>query len=113
VIIATGSEVPLAEAAADILAAEGHPVRVVSMPCAETFLEQDGSYRSDVLGSGIPVVSIEAGVTAGWERFTGGNGLRIGIDRFGASAPAGDLAREFGFTPEAVAERISAWIAAS
>jgi len=112
-IIATGSEVPLAEAAVDLLSGKGRSVRVVSMPCVETFLEQDESYRSDVLGAGIPVASIEAGVTTGWERLTGRGGLRIGIDRFGASAPAGDLARAFGFTPDAVAERILAWLAAS
>jgi len=112
-IVATGSEVPLAEAAAELLAARGRSVRVVSMPCVEIFLEQDDAYQADVLGSGVPVASIEAGVTTGWERFTGRDGLRIGIDRFGASAPADDLAGAFGFTPGDVAERILAWLAAS
>jgi transketolase len=111
VVIATGSEVPLAEAAAGILADQGISLRVVSMPSIEMFLSQDADYRSHVLGDDLPVASIEAGVTVGWERFTGPGGIRIGIDRFGVSAPADVIAEEWGFTPDAVARRVSTWLA--
>ena len=111
VLVATGSEVPLAEQVADRLADRGISARVVSMPCAEIFLDQDAAYQADVLGRGLPIASIEAGVTFGWERFTGTEGLRIGIDRFGLSAPAGDIAQELGLTPEAVEERVVGWLA--
>ena len=107
VIVATGSEVSLALGAAELL---DRSVRVVSLPCWELFLEQDEAYQSSVLGKGIPRVSIEAGATFGWERIVGSDGLSIGIDRFGASAPAKDLAAHFGFTPEAIAARIDAWL---
>ena len=109
VLVATGSEVPLAEQAADLLEMRGISARVVSMPCVEIFLAQDEAYQSDVLGLNLPTVSIEAGVTFGWERFTGPGGLRIGIDRFGMSAPAGVIAEELGLTPEAVAGRVADW----
>ena len=110
VVVATGSEVPLAEAAVQLLADRGLSIRVVSMPCVEIFAEQDETYRDAVMGDGLPVASIEAGVTVGWERFTGVDGLRIGIDRFGLSAPAEAIAEFLGFTPEAVADRIAAWL---
>jgi transketolase len=110
VLLATGSEVPLAELAADRLAQRGVSARVVSMPCIEVFDEQDETYRAEVLGAGLPIASIEAGSTFGWERFTGREGLRIGIDRFGLSAPAGAIAVELGLTPEAVEERIIGWL---
>ena len=109
VLVATGSEVPLAEQAADLLETRAISARVVSMPCVEIFLDQGEAYQSDVLGSDLPTVSIEAGVTFGWERFTGPDGLRIGIDRFGMSAPAGVIAEELGLTPEAVARRVADW----
>ena len=109
VLLATGSEVPLAEQAADLLETRGISVRVVSMPCIEIFLDQDDEYRSEVLGVNLPTVSIEAGVTFGWERFTGTGGLNIGIDRFGMSAPADVIAEELGLTPEAVAGQIVDW----
>ena len=112
VLIATGSEVPLAEQAADLLESRGISARVVSMPCVEIFLDQDAAYRSDVLGANLPTVSIEAGVTVGWERFTGRGGLRIGIDRFGMSAPADVIAEELGLTPEAVTGRVADWFGA-
>ncbi len=111
VLLATGSEVPLAEQAADRLAQRGVSARVVSMPCIEIFVEQDESYQAEVLGAGLPIASIEAGSTFGWERFTGREGLRIGIDRFGLSAPAGAIAVELGLTPEGVEERVIAWLA--
>ncbi|MGQ0847903.1 MAG: transketolase [Actinomycetota bacterium] len=107
VIVATGSEVSLAVEAARLI---DRSVRVVSLPCWEAFLEQESSYRSDVLGEGIPRVSIEAGATFGWERIIGSDGLAIGIDRFGASAPAASIARHLGFTPEAVAAQIMSWL---
>ncbi len=110
VIIATGSEVWLAERAAELLEEGGQSVRVVSMPCAEAFLAQDDAYRTSVLGGTLPMVSIEAGSTFGWETFTGRDGLRIGIDRFGVSAPADVIAREWGFTPESVAARVTGWL---
>jgi transketolase len=110
VVVATGSEVSLALSAADELAELS--VRVVSMPCVERFFEQGADYRTSVLGSGKPICSIEAGATLGWQRITGGDGLNIGIDHFGASAPAGRLAEEFGFTPNAVASAIREWLSA-
>ena len=110
VLLATGSEVPLAEEAADLLETRGISARVVSMPCIEVFLDQDDEYRSEVLGVNLPTVSIEAGVTFGWGRFTGLGGLNIGIDRFGMSAPADVIAEELGLTPEAVAGQIVDWL---
>ena len=110
VIIATGSEVSLVEAAAGLIEEDGRSVRVVSMPCVEGFLTQDDAYRLAVLGDDLPVVTIEAGATFGWEVFSGREGLRIGIDRFGVSAPAGVIAQEWGFTPEAVAARVTSWL---
>jgi transketolase len=106
VLVATGSEVSVALGAADLLASDGISARVVSLPCWEAFFAQDESYRSEVLGEGIPVVSVEAGATFGWERLIGEKGLMLGIDRFGTSAPAATIASEWGFTAEAVAERV-------
>ncbi|MFH1329927.1 MAG: transketolase [Actinomycetota bacterium] len=110
VLVATGSEVSLALAAADLLAAEGRSLRVVSLPCWEAFFAQDEAYRRSVLGVGLPVASLEAGSTFGWERIVGAGGLALGIDHFGASAPAQRLAAEFGLTPEAVAARLRTWL---
>ena len=110
VLIATGSEVPLAEQAAVRLEQRGISARVVSLPCVETFLEQDDEYQSSVLGPDLPRVTIEAGVTYGWDRFSGPDGLRIGIDRFGMSAPAEVIAQELGLTPEAVEDRVVGWL---
>jgi len=102
-LIATGSEVHLAVAARTALEAEGIPTRVVSMPCWELFKEQDEAYRRDVLPPALKArVSIEAGVTAGWERWVGDAGACIGLDHFGASAPAELLFERFGFTVENV-----------
>jgi transketolase len=106
VLIATGSEVPLAMAARDELKKEGIHVRVVSMPCTSAFDAQDAAYRAAVLPPGIPRVAIEAGVTDGWRKYTGAvdsrAGAVVGIDRFGESAPAGALFKFFGFTVENV-----------
>lgn len=104
-LIATGSEVHIAVESAEALRRDGHRVRVVSMPCVDLFLEQEKSYQSTVLGNGMRV-SIEAGSTHPWAQFTGLNGLNIGIDTFGASAPAPVLAEEFGLTAALVTEKI-------
>jgi transketolase len=106
-LIATGSEVNLALSAADVLRKEGKKVRVVSMPSRELFLKQDKEYRASVIPCDCKKVSIEAGTTYGWERFTGGcKGLNIGLDHFGASAPYKVLAEKFGFTTESVVAKI-------
>ncbi len=110
VLVATGSEVSVALGAAELLAARGTEARVVSLPCWEAFFAQEAPYRSSVLGAGIPIVSIEAASTFGWERITGTDGLNIGIDHFGASAPAGVIAEQWGLTPQKVAERIGDWL---
>jgi transketolase len=108
VLIATGSEVELALAVADQLEGQGIGADVVSMPCWSLFDAQDAAYRSDLLPADTLRVSIEAGTTLGWERYTGSDGLTIGLDRFGASAPAEDLFQRFGFTAEAIVPRILA-----
>jgi transketolase len=109
VLIATGSEVHVALDAAEALVDDGISLRVVSMPCVEAFDTQDPDYRAQVLGN-LPTVTLEAGVTYGWDRFTGVNGLTIGVDHFGASAPWKRLAEEWGFTGEAVAARVAEWL---
>ncbi len=112
VLIATGSEVAVALEAATLLEGKGVSVRVVSMPCWEAFWAQEQDYREAVLGDDLPRVSLEAAATFGWERFTGAGGLNLGIDRFGASAPAAVIAERLGFTPEAVAARVEGWFRA-
>ena len=107
VIIGTGSEVIVVLGARDLLQAKGVPTRVVSMPCWEFFSAQTSEYRESVIPRRVRLrVSVEAGVPFGWERWVGEDGLIIGLDRFGASAPYEVLMKEFGFTPEKVAERI-------
>jgi transketolase len=108
ILIATGSEVSLAVDVAEALEAEGIGADVVSAPCLDLFDQQDQAYQHEVLphADALLKVSIEAGVTRGWERYTGRNGLNIGLDRFGASAPAEDLFRRFGFTVEAILPQI-------
>jgi transketolase len=106
VLIGTGSEVAVAMAAADLLEAQGIGCDVVSMPCWEQFAAQTPAYRAEVLPDGALLVAIEAGVTLGWERWVGRDGLIIGIDRFGASAPAEALYEYFGLTGKAVATRV-------
>jgi|GEM_PF-4822266 len=83
---------------------KGTSARVVSMPCTEAFGRQSDDYRASVLGTDLPVFSVEAGATFGWDRFTARGGTAIGIDRFGASAPSSVLAEKFGFTPQQVAD---------
>ena len=104
-IIATGSEVQLAVEAQKLLAGEGIPVRVVSMPSTNVFDRQDAAYRNTVLGT-LPKVAVEAGVTDYWRKYVGLDGAVIGIDRYGESAPAGELFKHFGFTPAKVAEAV-------
>ncbi|MCX7056787.1 MAG: transketolase [Proteobacteria bacterium] len=100
VLIATGSEVALAVESAKVLTAAGRRVRVVSMPCTSLFDAQPESYRDAVLPRGVPRVAIEAGVRNYWCQYTGDIDRVVGIDTFGASAPAKDLFRHFGFTAE-------------
>src|SRR5690606_29506824 len=102
VLIATGSEVSLALAAADELRQAGVAVRVVSMPCVELFEAQSEEYRSHVLPASAARIVIEAGATQSWWRYVAGHGDVIGIDRFGASAPAKELFEHFGFTVERI-----------
>ncbi len=107
VILATGSEVEIALAGRDQLAAEGISARVVSMPCWELFDEQSAEYKESVIPSNITNrTSIEAGVTMGWQKYIGLNGVAIGIDHFGGSAPYETLYKEFGLTAEAVADAV-------
>jgi transketolase len=109
-IFATGSEVGAAlQAAADESLGA---VRVISVPCWELFLEQPEDYQQDILGSndGSFKVSLEAGVTTGWEKFTGNRGLNLGIDRFGASAPGNELAESLGFSLSSIVKSIKAGI---
>lgn len=106
ILIATGSEVALALQARELLVSERLGARVVSMPSWEVFEEQTQTYKDEVLPPAITArVAIEAGSTLGWERYAGNNGGLIGIDEFGASAPAKILFEYYGFTPELVAER--------
>jgi transketolase len=104
IVIATGSEVALAVAAAD---ASDKNVRVVSMPSTDTFDSQDKAYRESVLPSSCTArVAVEAGVTDFWRKYVGLDGAVVGIDTFGESAPAGDLFKHFGFTVENVTAAI-------
>jgi transketolase len=105
-IIATGSEVALALAAQKLLAEDGVAARVVSMPSTSVFDRQDAAYREQVLPRGVPRVAVEAGVTDYWRKYVGLDGAVVGIDRFGESAPAGELFKHFGFTPERVAAAV-------
>ena len=106
VIIATGSEVALAMAAQKTLADEGLAVRVVSMPSTNLFDRQGASYKASVLPAGLPRVAVEAGSTDGWYKYVGLEGRVIGIDRFGESAPAGELFKYFGITADAVVQAV-------
>jgi transketolase len=103
IMIGTGSELQLAFAAAEALEAEGIPTRVVSLPCWERFDAQDEAYRDAVLPPQVRKrVSVEIGVSLGWERWVGDEGAIVGLDHFGASAPAGTVFEHFGFTAERV-----------
>jgi transketolase len=105
VLIATGSEVSLALETKKLLDAQGIDTRVVSMPCWTLFAKQPQSYRDEVLPPEVTArMSIEAAATFGWSRWVGDKGVSFGIDRFGMSAHAADIAKALGFTPEAVAK---------
>lgn len=106
-LMATGSELPLAMNVAAELEKLGKATRVVSMPCVELFDEQPPEYKASVLGGNIGKrVSIEAGSDMSWYKYIGLDGIAIAMERFGASAPASELAKEFGFTVDAILERI-------
>ncbi|HFD91724.1 MAG TPA: transketolase [Gammaproteobacteria bacterium] len=109
ILIATGSEVALAMDAAEALAGKGRRVRVVSMPSVDTFELQDAAYRESVLPAAVTArVAVEAGVTDYWYKYVGTSGRIVGVDRFGESAPAADLFKEFGLTVENVVAAVEA-----
>jgi len=111
IVIGTGSELELAVAAAERLAGEGIAVRVVSMPCVEVFNAQSAAYRESVLPASVSArVAVEAGVSDSWYRFVGATGHVVGVDDFGASAPAEQVYSEFGVTVDAVADAIKAQV---
>jgi transketolase len=113
IILATGSEVSIAMAARDELAKENISARVVSMPCWELFEEQTPEYRASVLPPAQRRrVSIEAGVTLGWREYIGEQGIAIGVDRYGASAPAEVIYEKLGLTPGAVVAAVKRVVAA-
>ena len=112
ILIATGSEIELAVAAAAALAAEGIPVRVVSMPSTDVYDRQDAAYKASVLTRGVPRVAIEAGVTDFWYKYVGLEGAVVGIDSFGESAPAPVLFKHFGFTVENVVAKVKSVLTA-
>jgi transketolase len=104
ILISSGTEVHICTAAADLLEADGTATRVVSMPCMEHFAAQDAKYRDSVLAHQCRArVSVEAASTFGWHRWVGELGETIGMEGFGASAPAGALYKHFGLTPERIA----------
>ena len=114
ILIATGSEVHLAIAATKILSEQNIAARVVSAPCLEWFEEQTDSYKESILPSAIKArVSVEAGVGAGWHKYVGDNGEIVSLEHFGASASAGTLFKEYGFTPENIVEAAKRTIARS
>lgn len=106
VLLASGSEVEIAVAVRAELEAQGIGADVVSLPCWSRFDAQTAAYRADLLPRDALIVSIEAGVTTGWERYTGIDGLRFGLDRYGASGPAPDLYKHFGLTAAAIVPQI-------
>jgi transketolase len=102
-LIASGSEVSIAMEARDLLKAEGVSAVVISMPCLEIFEAQNQDYRDKVIWPGTPVVVVEAAIEQSWGRYLGGNGKFVGMNTFGASAPAANLYEYFGITAEKVA----------
>jgi len=106
VLVATGSEVGVALDTAAALEEQGIGTDVVSMPCMDIFAKQEAAYRDELLPADALIVSIEAGTTLGWQAWTGRDGLNIGLDRFGASAPAEVLFEHFGFSAEAIVPKI-------
>lgn len=100
--MATGSEVEIAMAARETLQGEGISTAVVSMPCWELFDAQDDAYKAGVLGEGTVKVGVEAAMRFGWDQYVGNDGGFVGMNSFGASAPAGELYKHFGITAENV-----------
>ncbi|MEA2076541.1 MAG: transketolase [Candidatus Marinimicrobia bacterium] len=112
VICASGSELALCMEAAEKLAQEGHEIRIVSLPSYETFLKQEQSYRDSIIPPGsTPVITVETGRTFGWGNVSSNPVLHIGIDHYGFSAPYQILAEKFGFTAEAIYNKVKAWLA--
>jgi transketolase len=109
-LVATGSEVSLAIAAARELEFDGIGVRIVSMPCTQRFDMQDEAYRERVVPRGLPVIAIEAAHPDGWYKYTGRDGLVLGINSFGESAPAAQLFEHFGLTPLKVAAAVGEFL---
>ena len=107
-LFATGTEVPVALAAAERLEAEGVPTRVVSVPCFELFFQQPKAWQDQIIGRGTVRVAVEAAIQQGWERFIGEDGGFVGMTGFGASAPAEVLYEKFGITAEAVVAQVKA-----
>ncbi|MEI7705760.1 MAG: transketolase [Deltaproteobacteria bacterium] len=110
-LVATGSELATAQAAAALLSARGIPARLVSVPCLACFQAQPAAVQQEVVPTGQRVAVVEAGRGIEWWRLAGRDGLVIGIDGFGTSAPEKALAERYGFTPEKVAARVQAWLA--
>jgi transketolase len=110
VVIATGSEVEVAVAAKAALEQGGQKVRVVSAPCWEAFKRPDDAYRDSVLPPGVRRAVIEIGRSDPWRGVVGPEGLVIGWDTYGASAPNKDIQKHFGFTPDAIVEKMKKWL---
>jgi transketolase len=105
ILIATGSEVSVAQGAAKLLSGEGIRARVVSMPSWKIFDEQSAEYRASVLPANVPKLAVEAGAPLGWWKYVGTGGDVIGLERFGASAQGAVVMKELGFSAENVAAR--------
>ena len=111
-LVATGSELATAQGAAALLLQKGIAARLVSVPCLACFEAQPEAWRREVIPAGQRVAVVEAGRGIEWWKLAGSNGLVIGIDRFGTSAPEKALAEEYGLTPSKVAARIEGWLSA-
>jgi transketolase len=108
VIFTTGSELHLALSIVEEL---NHNIKIVNIPCWELFEEQSENYKNDTLTNGCKKrISIEAGTTLGWEKFVGKDGLKIGVDNFGLSAPGTDVAQHFNFTKENIKNKIEEYL---
>jgi len=111
VLIATGSEVLLADQVRNRLEADGFSVRIVSMPCLELFNEQDQDYKDQIIPPAVHNrVILELAAPYGWDSVKGEKGINIGLDSFAASAPGNDLLKEFGFTEEAISKKIKDYL---
>ena len=107
-IFASGSEVEIALNAQEQLEENGTPTRVVSVPCFELFENQSADYQQSIIGNSPVKVAVEAAIKQGWERFIGSDGIFVGMNSFGASAPGGQLFEHFGITADAVVEAATA-----